>query len=80
MEDATGIKIGAKIRIAGVVSMKHPTMRSSRLMSNKITILESDTVINAFATIAGICSMVITFEKAVAHGGSSGGAGGGNSL
>lgn len=64
---ATGIKIGAKIRIAGVVSIKQPTINNKRLISRRIIILFEEIAIKPFATIVGICSKVITLEKAVAQ-------------
>lgn len=67
IEAATGIKIGAKIKIAGVVSIKQPTISNKRLMSKRITILFEEIAIKPFATIVGICSKVITLEKAVAQ-------------
>ena len=67
IEAATGIKIGAKIKIAGVVSIKQPTTNNKRLMSKRITILFEEIAIKPLATIVGICSKVITLEKAVAQ-------------
>ena len=42
---ATGKRIGANTKIAGVVSMKQPTIKSRMLMRIKITTGLSDTVI-----------------------------------
>ena len=67
MEAATGIKIGAKIKIAGVVSIKQPTIKSKPLIKRRIIYLFSEIAISPFATIVGICSKVITLEKAVAQ-------------
>ena len=64
---ATGKRIGANTKIAGVVSMKQPTIKSKMLMRIKITTGLSDTVIIICVTMAGICSMVMILVKAVAQ-------------
>ena len=55
----TGRKMGVKIRTAGVMSMKVPTIRSSILMMRKMTILLSDSDRSAALTFWGTCSIVM---------------------
>ena len=60
-----GSKIGLKIRIAGVVSMTIPTIRSTTLMTRSSTIsLEKCVMIHAL-TSCGTCISVSTRENAV---------------
>ena len=49
----TGKKIGVKIKTAGVMSMKVPTIRSSTLMRSRIMIGLSDKAIMAALTVWG---------------------------
>ena len=67
MEVATGSKIGASTMIAGVVSMKQPTINSRILINIKIKKALSVALIIAFVIMFGICCMVRIFVNAVAH-------------
>ena len=49
-----GMKIGVKIRIAGVASIKVPTINKITLMSSRVTTLLSVSASMALDTIAGI--------------------------
>ena len=67
IEVATGKRIGAKTKMAGVVSMKQPTMSKIKLIRSRMTIGLSETVIIIWVTIVGIYSMVMILVNAVAH-------------
>ena len=64
---AIGNKIGASTIIAGVVSIKHPTISSNTLINNKIKILLSVKLMIPFVMAPGIFSIVRIFVNAVAH-------------
>jgi len=53
---ATGKNMGVKIKTAGVISIKVPTSKSTRLISRRMTILLSDTAISAVLIFWGMFS------------------------
>ena len=61
----TGYRIGDKIRIAEVVSMRQPTTRSKRFISSIMIIQLSVTPSSPCATACGTCSMVSTRPRTV---------------
>ena len=66
-DKAIGSKIGDNTIIAGVVSIKHPTINSKIFIKSKITNLLSDMPNIMFVTIVGICCIVRILVNAVAH-------------
>ena len=66
-EVTTGNRMGARIIIAHSVSMKQPTIRSNRLISNRIRIALSVRDSIPDATVAGIRPSVRTLEKPAAQ-------------
>ena len=56
---AIGRKIGVKMRMAGVMSMKKPTMSNIRLMVSRMTILFSDMARMASSMMKGMSALAM---------------------